>query len=122
MTDATDDPQRERVAEYLDRLERGFHRKWDNDPDFREGLEGKDRDILLEFTDVGSWTMTVRDGKLESIDEGSLEDADVRLTAQSQDFLDVIDGDLSPLKAYMTNRIDVSAGLRDILLVKSFLG
>lgn len=116
-----DDTPRERVLACLERIESGFHRKWDNDPDFRDELEGKDRDILLELTDVGSWTIVVRGGRLEEIGEHEPDDPDVRLTAKSEDFLAVFDGDLSPLRAYMTNRIDVDAGLGDILLVKSFL-
>lgn len=112
---------RERVLACLERIENGFHRKWDEDPDFREELEGKDRDIQIELTDVGTWTLVVREGFLEEVREEAVDDADVHLTATSEDFLAVFEGELSPLRAYMTNRIDVDAGLGDILLVKSFL-
>lgn len=126
MTDDADEPdeatQREKILDCLDRLEAGFFRKWENDAEFRDSLEGKDRDILIDITDVGAWTLVVRDGKLEAIEESKPEDPDVRLTSRSEDFLAVFEGDLSPLKAYVQKKIKVKAGIRDILLVKSFMG
>lgn len=117
-----DETNQERIQACFDRIENGFNRKWDDDEHFRNRLKGKDRDIHIELTDLGSWSLVVRDGKLERIEEDDPEDADVHLTTESQHFLDVMNGDLSPMKAYLTNKINVDAGLRDILLVKSFLG
>lgn len=123
MTDDTDDAtDRERILDCLDRLEQGFYRKWENDADFRDSLKGKDRDILIDLTDLSAWTLRVRDGKLEEVQERRPEDPDVRLTTTVDDFLAVFDGDLSPLKAYVQKRVKVKAGIRDILLVKSFMG
>lgn len=124
MTDEPDETasKRERILDCLDRLERGFQRKWENNADFRDSLKGKDRDIVIDLTDLDAWTLTVRDGKLQEIQEGRHEDPDVKLTTEAEDFLAIFSGDLSPLKAYMTKRVKVSAGLRDILLVKSFMG
>lgn len=113
--------KREKVTACLEKIERGFHRKWDNDPEFRDSLKGKDRVILIDLTDMGAWTLRVEDGKLQEIEEGRPDDFDVRLKTASEDFLAIFEGDLSPLKAYMTNKVKVKAGLRDIMLVKSFM-
>lgn len=121
MTD-TDDDLRDRVQGCMDRIEEGFHRKWDEDPSFREDLDGKDRDIVIDVPDAGAWTIVVRDGKLRDIEQQPRDDPDVTVTAEGEDFLAVFDGDLSPLEAYMKNKIEVDAGLGDLLLVKSFLG
>ncbi len=115
-------PDDDRIQECFDRIERGFHRKWENDEAFRNGLKGKDRDIHIEFTDQGSWSLIVQDGELVTVEQGAPSDADVHLTTTSEHFIDVMNGDLSPMKAYLTKKISVDAGLRDILLVKSFLG
>lgn len=121
--DETQRTKEERVADCLERIENGFQRKWENNADFRDSLKGKDRDILIELTDLGSWLLTVRDGKLEGIEEvDGLDDPDVRITAEVEDFLALFDGELSPLKAYATKKVKVNAGIRDILLVKSFMG
>lgn len=120
MTD--EDEIREKVEDSLQRLEDGFQRRWDNKPDFRSSLKGKDRDILIDLRETGTWWLEVRDGYLEEIHEGNLEDPDVSIRADAEDYLAVFDGDLGPLEAYMKQKIKVSAGLRDMMLVKSFLG
>lgn len=122
--DAADDDrsQEQQVLACLDRIEQGFRRKWENDADFRDSLEGKDRDIVIDLTDLGAWSLRVRDGKLQEIEEGGIEDPDVRLRSKAEDFLAIFDGELSPLEAYMKKKVKVKAGLRDILLVKSFMG
>lgn len=114
--------QRERVEDCLQRLEDGFRRRWENNEDFRSSLRGKDREILIDLRETGSWWLEVRDGNLEAIREGTTEDADVRIEADAGNFVDVFDGDLGPVKAYMTGKIKVDAGMRDLMLVKKFLG
>lgn len=117
-----DNATREDIEDCLERLENGFRRRWENNPDFRNDLKGKDRNILIDLSDTGAWWLRVRDGNLEEIKEGQPEDADVTIRADAGDFISVFDGDLSPLEAYMKQKIKVDAGLRDIMLVKSFMG
>lgn len=114
--------RREKVEACLQRLEDGFRRRWDNNPDFRKSLQGKDRDILIDLKQTGSWWLKVRDGDLEAIVEGDRKDPDVSIQAKAGDFVDVFDGDLSPIEAYMKRKIKVDAGFRDIMLVKKFVG
>jgi len=113
---------RERVEECLDRLERGFRRRWKNNEDFRSDLKGKDREIVIDLRETGTWWLNVEDGDLVTIQEGGREDPDVRIEADAEDFVDVFDGDLGPVKAYMTGKIKVDAGMRDLMLVKNVLG
>lgn len=123
MTEATDQRDLEdRIQDAFERLEGGFRRRWENNPGFRKSLKGKDRDILIDLKDEGAWNLQVRDGDLVDIVEGNLEDPDVRVIAEAEDFLAIFDGTLSPLEAYVKKKIKVKAGLRDILLVKSFMG
>jgi len=112
---------RERVEDCLERIESGFRRRWEDNEDFRSSLKGKDRDIVIDIQDLQAWTIVVRDGDLRRIEEKDREDPDVRIGAEAEDFLDIFDGDLSPMKAYLTNRVDVSAGVSDLMLVKKFM-
>lgn len=122
MTEATNETDvEERIQNALERLERGFRRRWENNPDFRDSLKGKDRDILIDLKSRGAWNLEVRDGNLVDITDGRPDDPDVRVTAEAEDFLAIFDGTLSPLEAYIKKKIKVKAGLRDILLVKSFM-
>lgn len=122
MTQKEPETTRETILDCLDRLERAFRKRWENDEKFRSSLEGKDRDILIDLRAEGAWTLKVRNGDLVSIDEGKPKDPDVKIDAEAEDFVAVFNGDLSPLEAYVKRRIKVKAGFRDILLVKSFMG
>lgn len=118
----TQTKQRQRVEDCLQRLEDGFRRRWEDNPEFRDSLRGKDRDIQIDLRETGSWWIQVRDGNLQAIVEDEPEDIDVGIEAEADDFVDVFDGDLGPVKAYMTGKIKVDAGMRDLMLVKKFLG
>ena len=116
------DDQAARIQAALARIERAFRKRWDNNPDFRRSLKGKDRDILIDLNEAGSWHLIVRDGELTEIREGHLDKPNVRIHAEAEDFLAIFDGTLSPVDAYLKKKIKVKAGLRDILLVKAFMG
>lgn len=119
----TNDDIQERIQQCLQRLEAGFRRRWDNNPDFRKSLAGKDRDILIDLREAGAWTLQVRDGDLREIVEGRpVDKPDVRIEADAENFLAIFNGTLSPAEAYLKKKVKVKAPLRDILLVKSFLG
>ncbi len=122
MTQNDPETTQETILDCLDRLERAFRKRWNNDEKFRSSLEGKDRDILIDLRAEGAWTLKVRDGDLVSIDEGKPRDPDVKIDAEAEDFVAVFNGEISPLEAYVKRRIKVKAGFRDILLVKSFMG
>lgn len=124
MTDELDDDatRDEQIQHHLARLERGFQRKWENDADFRESLKGKDRDILIDLTDIGAWTLRVRDGKLEEIERDRPEDPDVSVKTSSDDFIAIFKGELSPVKAFLFRKVKVNAPPGDIKLVKAFMG
>ena len=114
--------ERDRILAALERLSRGFRKRWDSNPDFRKSLQGKDRDILIDLKHAGAWTLMVRNGDLVEIKEHRPTDADVRIEAEPQDFLAIFEGTLSPVDAYLRKKIKVKAPLRDILLVKAFMG
>ena len=98
MTDETNGTgQRDQILHCFERLEAGFRRRWENNPDFRKSLKGKDRDILVDLDHAGAWTLQVRDGDLQDIIEERPKKPDVRIRAQPEDFLAIFDGTLSPV-------------------------
>lgn len=110
----------ETMEDAVDRIEEAFWDHYESNADLRDSLAGKDRVIVIAPSDGEARHVLVEDGEIVSTGVGD-RDADVRVEGSTEDILAVIRGELSPVKAYFTGRVSVSAPMRDLLLVKSFL-
>ena len=110
------------VEECVKRMEEGFWRKYNANPDLREKLAGKTRVIQLALTDGhGTWFHIV-DGKLAEVQHGVHPSPDALVTTSKHDLLSVFNGELKIMQAYLTGRVRVKASLGDILFAKSLFG
>lgn len=112
----------ETVQQALDKIDSGFKKRWENNPDFRRKLEGKDRDIVIDLGPDGAYHLVVRDGYLQEIRDERPADQDALVTTTKDALLDIFNGDLHPIKAYTMGHVKVKASFRDVLLVRAFLG
>jgi putative sterol carrier protein len=110
----------ETLDDAVDRVEEAFWGHYESNEDLRDSLSGKDRTIVVAPSHGEARHVLVEDGEIVGTGVGD-RDADVRVEGSTEDILAVIRGELSPLKAYFTGRVSVSASMRDLLLVKSFL-
>jgi len=106
----------------LQRLKAGFERRWNTSSEFRSKMQGKDRDIVIDLGQDGVFHLVVRNGFLEQILPGRPEKVDASVTLAAADLVAIFNNTLHPIKAYTTGRVKVKAPLRDILLVRAFLG
>ena len=103
--DAPTKPAVATVAEVFDRLAADF------DPARAEGT-----DLIVQFAltgdEGGTWVLTIRDRAL-SVDTASEERDDVTLTirAAAADYLRVVNGDLSGVDAFTTQRLTIDGDL-----------
>lgn len=111
----------ETVEDAVGFIEDRFWHHYESNADLREALEGKDRTILLDVRDGPSYHVLVVDGVLEAVQEGAVEDPDVRIIADRDDLLDVLNRDVHPVAAYLRGKVKVRAPVRDLMLVKAFL-
>lgn len=103
-------------------IEAGFWRKYAESAAFRDALKGKDRDIHLGVPSGESWRLVVRDGRLVEVARGAPARPDVVILATEKDLLAVANRELHPVRAYLERRVQVKAPLKDILLVRGFVG
>ncbi len=63
----------------------------------------------------GDWTLSIRDGKLD-VRRGTSENPDMTITMKDKDYVDLVNGDLSGQKAFMTGKLkfkgDMNLGLK----------
>lgn len=110
------------VDECVKRMEEGFWRRYDSQPDLREKLAGKTRVIQLSLTDGHGYWFHILDGKLAGVQHGNHPRPDALVTTSKHDLLAIFNGELKVMQAYLTGRVRVKAGLGDILFAKTLIG
>lgn len=110
------------VEECVKRMEEGFWRRYNANPDLRAKLEGKTRVIQITLTDGHGHWFHIVDGKLASVNHGIHAKPDCLVTTSKHDLLAVFNGELKPMQAYLTGRVRVKASFGDILFAKSLFG
>ncbi|KPL84531.1 hypothetical protein SE15_05465 [Thermanaerothrix daxensis] len=72
-----------------------------------ENAHGVQAVIQLHVTgdEPGNWVIRIRDDQCE-VTEGEVEYADLTFTADARDLLEMLQGKLNPLSAYMMGRLD----------------
>lgn len=109
------------VEECVKRMEAGFWRRYDANPDLQKKLAGKTRVIQLDLTDGHGWWFHILDGRLAEVQHGHHPRPDATVTVSKHDLLAIFNGELRAMQAYLTGRVRVKASLGDMLFAKSLL-
>ncbi len=81
------------------------------------------RVLSLHVIDLGAdfWT-ELREGRMGEIHEGTAEDAHIRIRAESDDLIQMVDGSAGGLfSAYLGGRLRVDASVSDLLRLRKLL-
>lgn len=81
-----------------------------------------DRSVTCQLTDLDViFGGRLRDGALHDIGRTDRHDGQIRLTMTSDDLLALVDGRLNFAKAWASRRIQVKAGITDLVKLRSLL-
>ncbi len=73
-----------------------------------------DLDTIIQFVltgeEAGDWALVIKDGAVK-VEKGKLEDASMALSADSQDYKDIVTGRLAPMKAFMAGKVKLEGNL-----------
>lgn len=85
-----------------------------------EKAQGVDATIQFHFTgaEESHWTATIKDGACQ-VTEGEIETPTLSLTADAQDYLDVVTGQMDGMKAFMQGKLKLKG---DLNLAMKMLG
>jgi predicted lipid carrier protein YhbT len=104
----------ERLAELIDQL--------GNDEDAARAIDGslsEPRILTLHVTDLDArYWAELADGRLSPLVEGEPEEAHIRLSARSDDLLDILDGGGNVLNAFVSGRVRIKASFSDLLKLR----
>jgi hypothetical protein len=77
------------------------------------------RTLSLHITDLDVWYRTeLAEGRLSPLEESEPEDADIRITAKSDDLIGMIEGGVNLLAAVTSGRVRIKASFSDLLALR----
>ena len=88
-----------------------------------ERVEGVQAVYLFDLTgdEAGKWTMTC-DGKVATIVEGEEGEVQCTISMDSNDFVEMIKGDLNPQMAFMTGKLRVAGDIGLAIKIQAIIG
>jgi hypothetical protein len=80
------------------------------------------RAIQMEIPDIEAWYWTeLADGRLGKLHTGARERWDMRVTANSDDLIAMIDGNKNLFTSYLAGHIKVQASLSDLMALRRLM-
>jgi len=86
-----------------------------------EKAQGVNTVLQFNFTgdQASNWIITIKDGKCTA-EEGIAENPNMSLTADGQDYIDVVTGKLDPMKAFMGGKLKLAGDLNFAMKLTTF--
>jgi putative sterol carrier protein len=109
------------VEETLAALVDRFNRKAERTPAIAEELAGKSRTIRIRLTDLGSYAVDLKDGRLANLRSDGAERADVTITTDVATFQGLVAKEIGPMKALVLRKLAIDGSLEDKLLFRKLL-
>ncbi len=107
--------------ELIEELIEKFESKTEEDENLKEELQDFHRKILVEFESGESYNFTLKEAEIDGIDDGHTDDADITLSTDVETLKGIMDGEVSAMKAYGSNKLNVDAPFTDLLKFKKLL-
>ncbi|MHB1470230.1 MAG: SCP2 sterol-binding domain-containing protein [Thermoplasmataceae archaeon] len=106
---------RERILKLLDEA----NMKIQSNPEKMQKISKLDRTACIELDDSENIFFEIKNGSILVKDH--LDSPDIVLKSSTQDFSDILDRKLDPMKAYFSRKIVIKAKLMDKLLIADIL-
>ncbi len=90
------------------------------DPAYQDRFKDFDKTLQFNFIDTDNYYLVFKNAKCE-INEGDIEDADMTITTNSEVIIDIMDGELSPTKAFMGGKIKAKGPMNDMLKLQMLM-
>lgn len=105
----------------LQKMIDGFNEKVKRDKNLSDIVSGMERYIQLVVTDGKTYNMHLVNNMIEPLAIGEVDKPDIIVTSDTKTLMALMDGTMSPMKAYATKKVSFKASLQDMLLLKSLL-
>jgi putative sterol carrier protein len=111
---APDTPVKPRLEEMVAK----FNERAKTDDNLRETLKDMERTIQLDVSGEGSYHFFLKDYKIDGVKDGPTNDPQILVATDKVTLVAIMDGELSPTRAYMSKKFKVKATMLDLLVLR----
>jgi putative sterol carrier protein len=108
------------VEEYINEMIRKLNEKAASDPKFEHELKGIRKVVLVVVTDGDSFNFILENARVGPVSKGTVANPDIIITGATDTYNQLRSGELRPMKAYATRKLQVKGSLEDILRLRKF--
>lgn len=105
---------RPRLVEMVDK----FNERATTDEKLRETLKDMERSIQLDVTGEGTYHFILKEYKIDGVRDGPTDAPQIQVTTDKATLAAIMDGELSPTRAYMAKKFKVKATMLDLLVLR----
>ncbi|MFX1250741.1 MAG: SCP2 sterol-binding domain-containing protein [Promethearchaeota archaeon] len=110
-------PNKEDVKAALEAISKKF-----DDEKIARSFKTFNRKLVMDLTDLDiGFQLTLQNGEVQSIDEGKFEEADIRITIDSETLIGMLNGTINVMTAFTARKFKVDGKMPDLMkLTKLF--
>lgn len=108
------------VEEYIKEMIRKLNEKAASDSKFEKELKGIRKVVLVVVTDGDSYNFILENARVGPMSKGTVPNPDIMITGSTETYNQLKNGELRPMKAYATRKLQVKGSLEDILRLRKF--
>lgn len=106
----------ERISGLVDKV----NRKLSSRDDIKEEVKDLKKSVNI-IVDDQAFSFRFENAEVVDFKCEALETADITLSASEENMNKLLDGELRPMKAYITRKITLKGNIQDIMFLKKFL-
>lgn len=98
-----------------------FNRRAERTESVREELAGLARTVTVRFSDGASYSVDLKDGRLQNLRAGTVPNADLTIRTDAATFQSLLRREMGPVKAIVLRKLTIDGSLEDKLLFRKLL-
>lgn len=108
------------VEAWIQEMIRKLNEKAASDPQFESELKGLRKVVQVVVTDGDTYNFTLENARVGPMSKGAVPNPDIMITGTTATYMQLKSGELRPMKAYATRKLQVKGSLEDILRLRKF--
>lgn len=97
-----------------------FNKKSDEDEKLRNELGHLNKTFMIDLG-TEAYSMKLENSKIKDFKAEAIENSDITVIISPENLQAMIDGELRPMKAYITKKIKIKGNIQDLMFLKKFL-
>ncbi len=102
----------------IEGLVRSFNERARTDDKLRQTLKDMERSIQIDIAGEGSYHFFLKDYQIDGVRDGPTADPNILIATDKVTMAAIIDGELSPTRAYMNKKFKIKATMLDLLVLR----